>query len=513
MYHWLALRLPFFKLEAQGVDIAQDACVIASSRKKVCAATPICLNEGVLIDMPASTAQALVACRVLDRHQGKEQQLLQTVCDALYAFTPYIQPHCPNEKNESSDLGVLLELSRCIRLFGGLEILVKKIFDAVTELNLHFEWGLAKSAKAAWLLSAPFQPDQKVVERSMTEVLQVKVAALDEYVDEVESLCGMGFITLADVKRHLDREGVFSLRKRFSEAFIQYLLDVLIIDSDDSLPAAHEQGDFFFNSSALLKKPTVIYHPEENYHDSIVFDYPITSLDLLHEPMQQLLKNLSDYLLAKQKQCAGIQWSFSDIYHNKEHLDVRCELIYRDWQLLYEISLIKLEQSGLPFEIDQLELIKPLLVDADFQTDELSIGQAAHTQSDRRALQRALAKVQARLGESNVFKVSYKDDHFPECAQRHIGVSELASQTLAGSHAYAIRPGWILNTPIGIGKNQNDLNWHGKVELVRGPERLEGHWWDKPTARDYFVAVREDQVRLWVFNDLFREEWFVQGVF
>jgi protein ImuB len=49
--------------------------------------------------------------------------------------------------------------------------------------------------------------------------------------------------------------------------------------------------------------------------------------------------------------------------------------------------------------------------------------------------------------------------------------------------------------------------------LIAGPERIQGQWWNEPSARDYFIGLRQDQQRLWLFWDLHKQQWFVQGIF
>ncbi len=333
MHIWLALRFPLFKLEALEVDIEHEACVIASSQKKVCAATALCWREGIKIDMPVTTAQALMSCVVHTRDQDKEQDLLQRVCDVLYAFTPYIQSYYPNTQDESGDQGLLLELSRCTRLFGGGNKLLYKITEALSTFGVCFQWSMSTSAKAAWLLSA--QPLEKP---DFDDVLNIKTRDLDEFPEAGSALEEMGFLGLRDVKKHIDSEGLFSLQKRFDTATIQYLLDILSVEAkDSSIIYSDTPFDIFSNAKDTLIqeelfssshtsyraiKPSVIYEPETDYNDSLSFDFPLVSLELLHEPMQQLLKNLSEYLIVQQKQCGGIQWRFSDIYQNREILDV-----------------------------------------------------------------------------------------------------------------------------------------------------------------------------------------------
>jgi protein ImuB len=49
--------------------------------------------------------------------------------------------------------------------------------------------------------------------------------------------------------------------------------------------------------------------------------------------------------------------------------------------------------------------------------------------------------------------------------------------------------------------------------LLSGPERIESGWWDGgDVTRDYYVARAVDGARLWVFQDLARGEWYLQGL-
>ena len=71
----------------------------------------------------------------------------------------------------------------------------------------------------------------------------------------------------------------------------------------------------------------------------------------------------------------------------------------------------------------------------------------------------------------------------------------------------------LFATPVAIEQRPQGLYWRGYLRLTLGPERIQGNWWNTPSARDYFLAQRHDHVRLWVFLDLHRQHWFVHGIF
>ena len=541
---WIAVRFPYFPLEVLGVDVRTDSVVLASRKNTVCSASECCINEGVKLHMPISTAQLMLECRVLKRDAKAEAQALRDLCSQLYAYTPYINPYIAEPKSDTSEQGVLLEVSRCERLFGGFNNLQEKINTSLSSMPFTYACATSGSDKTAWLLTyAEESAEQSIAAPSSTtqsnttqiteldRLLALPVTLLHEFPGESIALQKIGFRCLGDIWCQLKKGGLASFRKRFPLIFVEYLSEIFNPFLDDK----EGQQDFF--SGPLFSTSPEVYSPQKDYIDTLYFDYPIATVELLLEPMKKLLQNLSDYLVANQKHCAGIQWKFSDIYHNSDTLDVRCECVYRDWKLLFELTQIQISQRDLPFEVDQIALVKPHLLEIDLETEALFLAQSSDAKasagirspSDVDGLvvikdksvkriktkeeQVTVARVQSRLGDNNVFKVTYMDDHVPELSHKKCNVNDTINIPLSGQHEHTPRPDWLLQTPVSIGCNQNNLRWHGSVQLIRGPERVHAHWWDKPTERDYFVAVREDHIRLWVFNDLQTKEWFVQGVF
>ena len=67
------------------------------------------------------------------------------------------------------------------------------------------------------------------------------------------------------------------------------------------------------------------------------------------------------------------------------------------------------------------------------------------------------------------------------------------------------------------------LSEAGELQLLLGPQRVEGGWWDRDEAsghtrhavRDYWVAASAPAGLLWVFQTRLAEEpaWFLHGFF
>jgi protein ImuB len=178
---------------------------------------------------------------------------------------------------------------------------------------------------------------------------------------------------------------------------------------------------------------------------------------------------------------------------------------------LFDLTLIQLENRDLPFEVDTLALschnIQP--IQAQSQLLEFDSRRKHNSQ----AFTTTAAKLKARLGDACIYKLSYRDSYIPEESNQRIALNQPSNQQLPDRHLASLRPCWLFKSPIEIEVRQRGLYWRGYLTLLSGPERLQGNWWKTPSARDYFLAQRNDYMRLWVFLDLHKKQWFVQGIY
>ena len=78
------------------------------------------------------------------------------------------------------------------------------------------------------------------------------------------------------------------------------------------------------------------------------------------------------------------------------------------------------------------------------------------------------------------------------------------------------RPLWMLPEPASLRADDGMPHYRGRLTLLEGPERLETGWWDADgVARDYYLAVNPQGMRLWVFRNRRREAagWYLHGIF
>lgn len=551
---WLGIRLPYLSLESLQIHAHSELPILVADKNKVCAATDVIQQSGVTLGMSVTTAHCLNAeddadaiddistaaqpWRTYPREPQSEQTQLKQLCDNLYNVTPYIQLHSVRNLDELEEFGILLEVSRCLRLFKGLPAIVKHVQQILENAGHQFCMAQAHTANAAWLLTYRKQSHLLANESETQQITpvnahdvakQLSELPLDiiyEHKKSVSKLRKSGFFYFSDVLKQIHSAAQQTLTQRFGQAFSSYLQDTLAL--------SNSQQDAF-SQTTLFNKPKQLYQPELRFNDSIQFDYPIENCEQLQHPMQELLQRLSDHLVTQQQQTQAICWSMYDIYQNKDSLAVYLERLHRDIQLALELSMIQLEAKTLAFAVDTLELHCEHTLPVSYEQHSIAEGDAEYTpalapsdataepsQSQRNALAITAAKLTARLGEQALFTLSEKDSHIPELSfsKKNFKAHQQSAKSTPAKHSdpsnaslSTDRPSWIFNTPYSIGTRQNTLYWKGRLELLQGPERIEGLWWKKPTARDYFVAQRDDDVRLWVFFDYHKDEWFVHGVF
>jgi protein ImuB len=116
-------------------------------------------------------------------------------------------------------------------------------------------------------------------------------------------------------------------------------------------------------------------------------------------------------------------------------------------------------------------------------------------------LQLLLDRLQARLGDQQVRGLALEADHRPERSWRLVAPQQ---PTAVPDLPAGVRPCSLLQPPRRI---------EAPAVLLSGPERIESGWWDGgDVTRDYYVARAVDGARLWVFQDLARGEWYLQGL-
>jgi protein ImuB len=127
---------------------------------------------------------------------------------------------------------------------------------------------------------------------------------------------------------------------------------------------------------------------------------------------------------------------------------------------------------------------------------------------------RLLELLSARLGHENVLVPTDIPDHLPEASNAWIPMSQ-ASTKSTGEDASFERPFWLLDEPHRLLVRDDRPFYGSPLKMIKGPERIEGHWWNGQTAaRDYFIAQASDASCYWIYLERVPGgSWYLHGKF
>ncbi|WP_052692002.1 Y-family DNA polymerase [Teredinibacter purpureus] len=527
---WIAIRLPQLPLDIFGFDYNDPNAIIVVEKQRVISVNTEAFKKGITLDMSATRARMLCECQVLERDYNVEHTAIRQIAEQLYHYTPYIQQHLKPRYTRYSfhrDNGFTLEISQSLALFRGIHNLTLQLKKTLSVLPYSFELGFAHTDYAAWLLS--FQdnniPRDITHEHRETAIVfftaQLKNIPIQQLLscphngitpkkmqEHISALDKSGFYTLSDIANQISHNSLSGIRKRWGLDFCAFIETIFGIEKT-------------FSQAGLFNRPIEMYKPHESFFDSLQFDYPIRNCDQLYQPMTLLLQKLSEYLKQRQQQCQAIDWTLLDIHHNKQTLTVVTSKGQSQWALLLELTRIQLDAQNLAFEVDSVELFCRNTIPNSLHNHALSFNETLHHYNDEeahRSFTITTAKLASRLGAGALFKIGYRDDHIPEKSHQIFTINTQPKALLPAtkktlSASTGSRPSWLFDTPRPMEERQHTLYWKGKVTLLQGPERIESGWWQQACARDYFIAQRDDFLRLWIYFDIQQRKWFMHGVF
>ena len=474
---WIALHLPGLPLQAFARGLPEPglmAVVEYRPRQRLIAVSAQALACGV--EAGGNVAGALAVAptlELLDRNRTLEHDTLKAVANWAGRFTPDVSIAAPD--------AVLLEVSRSLRLFGGLGILASSLEQAVPELGLQIRFAAAPTPLAArWLAECRpgllIKPEQ--VWKSVLDPLPVAMLATggDVTPATLELLEGIGIHRIADIAR-LPRDG---LARRHASAVMHTL--------------ALARGE--------IPDPRPWHVPPARFESRLVLPCPVLDSEPLLFASGRLIADLVAWLDRLHAAVDRCRLVLEHDEHEDTVLDIVTARPDRDagrLQLILREQLAALELAG-PVEALRLSADDPVMRSS--ATPDL-FGDPAR---DADAASLLLERLRARLGTQAVTGLTAWPDHRPERALRvaEPGRDDAARPAMSA----AARPLWLLPQPRPLASIR-------MLTLESGPERIESGWWDdEDVRRDYFVARSADAARWWIFRRLDPPEgWYVHGYF
>ncbi|MGC8507890.1 MAG: Y-family DNA polymerase [Thiomonas sp.] len=397
---------------------------------------------------------------------------------------------------------VLMEVQGSLRLFGGAVELAQRVQTDAATLGVDtVAW--APTALGALALARAGDDGIDVV--PLAERLDpLPLAVLSATHPHADTLAQLGCRTLGEL-RVLPRSGV---TRRFGAALL------------DALDQAYGLRSSAFSWVAL----------PETFRARLDLMARVDSAPALLFAARRLLLQLQGWLVARNAAVTAftLRWQHDGLHAQEQQhnaLVIRTAAPARDMEHLSRLLAEHLArvQLGAPVET----LILEVESHCDFRPSTASL--LPDAQQDRDALQRALERIAARLGEDRVLRPVLCEDARPEWMQRWVPVRDALRAASARPDALP-QPTFLLPAPLRLAVRGERPLYQGELQLLLGPHRVEGGWWHRveeagvqtslQVARDYWVAKSAHAGVLWVFQtrqgggqDGQGPAWFLHGVF
>lgn len=451
-------------------------------QERVLVASREAMQSGVRIGMRAGGVSAVSpAAIMLDRNLDREEMALDGIATALLQFTP--------EVTWADDFCILLNVSASLTLFGGPRAICRRIADSVKRLGLSAQLGIAPTANGAWLLSRSSGRRRTLTMKTMTAMLnRVPCVVLPATEPYAEWLLGIGANTLSDLRK-LPRPGLLrrtdkNLLEQLDRAYGQAPELFDWINIPDTFSARMETFDRIEHAQALMFGATRLILQLVGWLVALQKAVSVFVLLLEHERGR--------YAIAPTE----IEISLAEPAWHEEHLIRLLQERLSRVELTAPVIAIRLEVRKLTVMLPPTESLFP---------------EPGGSVADWNRLMELLI---ARIGKDNVLTPDCIDDYRPEVCNHWVPVTEKNKNDVVGGNVVE-RPFWILAKPIALLMRDGQPFYGSKLQLVRGPERVEAGWWnDQAIARDYFVAQGADASCYWIYLERTHEpKWFLHGLY
>jgi len=460
---WLHIHFPRLALEAQFMadNRAIPQLLLVPGNQTIIQCNTHATAQGVCVGMNKKTAFCLLEdCAIADYDLNIEHDSLNQLALLCYHQAAQISLVKPQ--------GLLLELGSMLPLFNGLTPYWQNLKQRLDNSGYSYVMCTGHTPSAAKILSEAnielCTDDIDVIQQTL---LELSVEQLNLPAKLTKKLLSMGIHQYGQLKNTPRKE----LGYRFGVELVEQLHKL----ENDSQP------------------PTSFKLPER-FQQTMHLSYEAEQARGLIFPLRRILLNLEAYLVSRQRLCEKLLIKL-------EHRDGRASLLtlpsvrgsYRqkDWLALLQIQL---ESTQLIDPVTSLTLRAKNFIPMQAEHKDLIGGR--HIQGDADRMHSLLL---ARLGEEQVKTLKAEADPRPEVA------SQLQnSHNNETEHFIKKWPSFLLPAPKAINASH--------YELISGPERIEGGWWDaQPVRRDYYTA-KHGQQTVWLFR---RDDgqWFLHGIF
>jgi|GEM_PF-1605196 len=529
---WLYIDFPSLQLDCLQGDTpvstvtersyCNDQAIVIVDSKKNCI---VQLNEsarakGIQLGMGLGMAASLTheLC-VVPYQMAEEEAYLLTLAEQLYSVTASIALFPPH--------GLALKVSDMLQLYQHLTAYIKAINTVLASFNLKTNLACGYSVMSAQLLACAgvnlITTDQNIMTKKNADLGIKQLFITDK---AKNSLARLGIKTLAQLQALPVKE----LTKRLDSTTMEYLAQL----------------------KGQTDKSLQFYQPKHLFEHSVELLYEMINLDLLLQPIKQLLALLEVFLLRRDYVCLQLEFHLYHRIDGISHVLQQSLVInsatgeYLSAQWLKLVSL----------KLSSIKLLAPItkvnLLVQHFQSNTGEISDIFLGKRGQLSFAQLASLLANKLGNEKVLRLQQGNDHRAELAScyrpfincstnkidrnnnntgkaisKKIGARHTDSSATYSVDKQLLRPSFILAEPEPLLSN---------IRVLHGPERISTAWWeqskDKTTIqsfngeatdgnepiaehgyqRDYFVAKNTQGQCCWVYREL-NNQWYIHGYF
>ena len=427
--------------------------------------------------------------------ESRRTEALSGLATWCLQFTPRVAVIEPL----SASPAIVMEVEASVRLFGGKRKLVQRVRDECADLGVRqLSWAPTSLAAVALANAGTSNGFAKPLAQLLDAL---PIDSLSMVAAHAPTLTRLGCQTLGQV-RTLPRGGV-------SRRFDADLLGAL--DQAYGLrPEAHE----------WISLP-------DTFHSKLELMARVELAPAMLFGARRLMLQMAGWLAARHSGVTAytLRWCH-DAMRSKTagdggELTVRTAQPTRDIEHLTRLLAEHLAKVQLLAPVGDLEL---LAIDVQ-SLDEKTLSLLPEPTQVGEGLALVLERIAARLGPERVLRPVILEDHRIEW-MCHWQPAPAKRPRKANRAPEMPQPTFILPEPLRLAMRGHRPLYQGVLQLLAGPHRVEGGWWDRTTtdgeattrhvARDYWVALSEHAGVLWIYQTRLAEEetaWFLHGKF
>jgi protein ImuB len=471
---WLCIALSQLPLEALRSEETDQPLVVTacegSARWIVCA-NPAAEQARLKPDMNYTVALALCpAVQKLERSPTAESAALERLAAWAYQFSStVILGEVPLDFRQARSNALWLEIGGSLKLFGGFRTFIAALERELALLHYSYQLGIGPTLEGAALLA---RAGIRVVVPSPTalqlRIRNLPIAHLSLEPQIAGALHTSGVRTIG-LLLELPRDAVI---RRFGVAV----------------------GNFLDRLIGVIADPRPVFRLPARYAARFDFEFDVKSTEALLFPLRRMLHEFAGFLRARDTGVQHFTITFAHRDAAGTSLDIGLSLADRDANRFLTLVRERLELPaptiGLRLAADRFAM--PAALQADLAHGSLQQNEElAHT----------IDRITARLGAQHVHALRQVADHRPEASW-----TAAPLQATRDTPQFPERPLWLLQEP-------KPLQLSVMPQIVSGPERIEGGWWDAgDLQRDYYIVHLSNGADLWVYRDLGeRGGWYLHG--